>query len=292
MELMQLRYFYAAAEYGHITKAAQKLNIAQPALTQSIKRLEGELGVKLFERQGRSVVLSRCGEYLYKQLEGVLGTLDHVPYELKRIAEIEENTIHINIIAASLIVTELIIEYKRINPEVKFHLHQNEDDENCSCTVTTACDGIEPVIPAGCMSRRFAEEIRLAVPSDSHYAGCGSVSLRSISDEGFISLHGKQPFHKICEMLCRSSGFTPNVIFESDSPSTVRDLIGSGMGIGFWPSFSWGSINQGNVTLVPIEAPKSIREIIVVCNDTQSQAAINFYEFLCERIGEIHKSVK
>ena len=61
--------------------------------------------------------------------------------------------------------------------------------------------------------------------------------------EGFISLSGSKPFHSICDTFCRTVGFVPNVIFESDSPSTVRDLIGSGMGIGFWPAYTWGDIS-------------------------------------------------
>ena len=116
MELTQLKYFYVAAECGQITKAAEKLHIAQPALTQSVKRLENELGVKLFERRGRSVVLSRCGEYLHRQLGVVLKTLERIPDDLTRIADLEEKTIRVNIIAASLLVTELIIKYKSLIP--------------------------------------------------------------------------------------------------------------------------------------------------------------------------------
>ena len=137
MELTQLKYFYAAAECGHITKAAEKLHIAQPALTQSIRRLENELGVKLFVRKGRSIALSRCGDYLYKQLGVVLKTLDRIPDELMKISEREGKTIRVNIIAASLLTTELIIEYKRLHPDIRFILHQSEDDDCCDCTVST-----------------------------------------------------------------------------------------------------------------------------------------------------------
>ncbi len=286
MELTQLKYFYAAAECGHITKAAEKLHIAQPALTQSIKRLENELGVKLFERRGRSVVLSECGKYMYHQLGSVIKTLDNMRDELQKIAELDRKTIKINIIAASLVVTELIIEYKKLNPDIKFYLHQSIDEDGCDCTVSSVHCGMRPSLPKNCVYRSFSEEICLAVPADSHYAKMSSLNLTDAKDDGFISLSGSKPFHSICDTLCRTVGFTPNVIFESDSPSTVRDLIGSGMGIGFWPAYTWGNINTDNVVLIPISYPDCRREITVICNNTQSDTVSDFYEFLCRRLAE------
>lgn len=287
MELTQLKYFYAAAECGHITKAAEKLHIAQPALTQSVRRLENELGVKLFVRRGRSIALSPCGEYLYKQLGGVLKTLDRVPCELLKIAELEQKTIRVNIIAASLLITELIIEYKRLHPDIKFVLHQSADAENCDCTISANLPGILPNMPKNCYYRSFSEEIKLAVPAGSYYAGLPSIQLSDTKDNGFISLSGSKPFHNICETLCRMVGFTPDVVFESDSPSTVRGLIGAGMGIGFWPAYTWGNINADNVVLLPISYPDCRRELTVICNSTDSSAACEFYGFLCSRLEEI-----
>lgn len=292
MELTQLKYFYTAAECGHITRAAEKLHIAQPALTQSIRRLENELGVKLFERRGRSVELSECGKYLYGQLGGVLRTLDRIPEELTKISYMEEKTIRVNILAASLLVTELIIEYKKANPDVKFHLHQSADEENCDCTITSVLTGIEPHVKGTGKLSTFSEEICLAVPADSDFARAGSVCLTDTREEGFISLSGSKPFHSICDTLCRTVGFTPNIIFESDSPSTVRGLIGSGMGIGFWPAYTWGSIRSDNVMLIPISSPKCSREITVVCNNIQSAAALDFYDFLCQRFGAVSSGLK
>lgn len=287
MELTQLKYFYAAAECGHITKAAEKLHIAQPALTQSIRRLENELGVKLFVRQGRSIALSRCGEYLFKQLGGVLKTLDRVPCELLKIAELEEKTIRVNILAASLLITELIIEYKRLHPDIKFFLHQSADADNCDCTISANLSGNLPIVPKSSIMKSYSEEIKLAVPADSEYSKLSSIKLSDTKENGFISLSGSKPFHSICETLCRMVGFTPDVVFESDSPSTVRGLIGAGMGVGFWPAYTWGSINSDNVVLLPISYPDCRREITLICHNTESLAACEFFEYLCTRLEEI-----
>lgn len=287
MELSQLKYFYEAAECRHITKAAERLHIAQPALTQSIRRLENELGVKLFARRGRSVGLTDCGEYLYKQLSGILASIDSIPEELARIAEIEQKTVRVNILAASIITTEMIIEYKRIHPDVKFHLHQNADDENCDCSISTVASGIRVDRSPHGKSTSITEEILLAVPADSPYAEMKSIDLRITKNDGFISLSGSKPFHSICDSLCHSVGFSPNVIFESDSPSTVRDLIGAGMGVGFWPAYSWGRLNTDNVLLLPVSNPVCMREITVVCHAPDSPLASDFYDFLVKKLTAI-----
>ena len=74
MELLQLRYFLVAAQYQHMTKAAEHLQIAQPALSQAIHRLEAELGVPLFERKNRSIELNDEGKFLQKRLIPILSS--------------------------------------------------------------------------------------------------------------------------------------------------------------------------------------------------------------------------
>ena len=83
MELLQLRYFLTAAEYQHITKAAEHLQIAQPALSQAIHRLEAELGVPLFERKSRSIELNDAGRFLQKRLIPIISSLDQLAAELQ-----------------------------------------------------------------------------------------------------------------------------------------------------------------------------------------------------------------
>ena len=76
MELTQLKYFCEVAESQHVTRSAQKLHIAQPALSQTIHRLEGELGVKLFVNKGRGIVLTQCGRRLHDRVRPLLETLE------------------------------------------------------------------------------------------------------------------------------------------------------------------------------------------------------------------------
>ena len=93
MELNNLRYFYEAAKCGHITKAAENLHIAQPALTKSIKALEDELNIKLFYKAGRGVKLSEYGEFLKEKIEPIIDELDVLPVAIKNFTDSNENTV-------------------------------------------------------------------------------------------------------------------------------------------------------------------------------------------------------
>ena len=100
MELQQLRYFSVAATQLHITRAAEILHIAQPALTQSIKRLEDELGVKLFIRNGRNIILSDTGKLFLKKLTPILHQIDMLKDEVREAEGVFRRTIHVNILGA------------------------------------------------------------------------------------------------------------------------------------------------------------------------------------------------
>lgn len=106
MELLQLKYFLETARYQHMSRAAEKLHIAQPALSQAIKRLEKELNVSLFVREGRGIKLSEQGILLAEKLQPIMKALEDIPGELSHAAEMADRTIKLNILSASEMITK------------------------------------------------------------------------------------------------------------------------------------------------------------------------------------------
>lgn len=124
MELLQLQYFYEVAKRQHMTKAAERLHISQPSLTQSIHRLERELNVPLFRSSGRNIVLTEYGTYLKNRLEPILQALAQLPEELEEMAQISQNHICVNVLAASELVTRALIAYKKPIRRLIFGLYR------------------------------------------------------------------------------------------------------------------------------------------------------------------------
>lgn len=279
MELLQLRYFMVAARHEHVTHAAEELHIAQPALTQSIQRLETELGVPLFDRKNRGIALNNAGKLLQKRLYPILHALDSLPQELLEANDISAHTIHLNLRASATLVTKCIIAYRSQFPRHNFQLYQNPNGENYDLCVSM----VAPGSAHGPLTRvLLEEEFFLAVPAASPYASRASIRLEETQKEGYVSLDRTRPIRGICDQFCEQAGFTPQIIFESDNPESVRNLISAGLGIGFWPRYSWGPVSSSQVVLLPIESPSCRRDIIVTKSKEgwENPAVRDFYRFL------------
>ena len=280
MELAKLRYFYAVARHGHVTRAAEEIHIAQPALTKAIKQLEEELGAPLFYKKGRNIFLTAYGEYLKAKLEGIFLQLDAIPTELELLKKEERNTVKLNVLAASTAVTDAVISYKKKNPQVFFQLIQNETETDCDISVTTNTADFS-ALPAFEKRYIMEEKIYLAVPKNSRYAGYKEIELKEVQDEGFVNLAGSRLFRTVCDGFCAHAGFKPHNSFESDSPVAVRNIIGASAGVGFWPEYSWGDVSA-DVVLLPIVQPECKRELVLGLHESPLPSAVapDFYEYL------------
>lgn len=294
MELTQLRFFLEVAKTEHMTKSAEKLHIAQPSLTQAIHKLEEELGVPLFDHRGRNITLTEYGRFLSEKLTPVLAEIDRLPFELRRMAKTNSETIHISVLAASALVTEAIIRYKQQNAQVHFQLSQNRSSEVCDIEITTRLPSPAPKEQPGRRTYARTEQIFLAVPDQGKYQGRHSIALNEVMDEGFICLSGSRQFRLVCDKLCRDAGFRPNIIFESDNPTAVINMVGSNMGVGFYPEFSWGKIESRHIRLLEIEDADFRRELSVsaVLPKNGNRYVSDFFQFLTKYIEKRAKSRK
>lgn len=291
MELLQFRYFLEAARFENLTKAAEELHIAQPALSQSIKRLENELGVKLFHRKDHRIYLNEQGRLLEKRLTPLMESIDNLKDELWESLHSSERTICLNFYAASSFITNCIIAYRAENPDVKFQVSQLESTDACDLHIDSRAAGrktragAKVPLPEGAIRQEVLnEQIFLAVPAHSPLAEKKSVDLRDLQEEGYIRLgHGWQ-LRSICDGFFSQAGVRPQMIFESNSPESVRNLIAAGLGIGFWPEKSWGGPPGPRVALVPIRYPVCRRDILVTEFEQAREKPVvgEFLDYMCK----------
>ena len=291
MEITQLKYFYTLAQNQHVTRTAEQLHISQPSLTQSIRRLENELEVKLFKSSGRNIVLTDCGKYLQKKIEPLLKALNEIPEEIQTLTGDRKKMLKINVLAASTLITDTIIRYQKKHPEVRFQIVQNVETEDADITIFTR-EFFQKPLASRDSFYIFSEEIFLAVPNTSEYAQKEAITLSEVAGKSFISLAGTKGLRSICDRFCLHAGFKPNVVFESDNASAVKNLISASIGVGFWPQHTWETHEGSGMTLLSISEPKCQRDIIVqLHHDSESHdAAFRYYKYLVEFFEELKKA--
>lgn len=296
MELTQIRYFLEVAESQHMTKSAERLHISQPSLTQSIHRLEESVGVPLFASKGRNIVLTEYGRYFQKKVKPIVEALDALPQQMKIMAKLSSETIHLNVLAASSFVTEAVIEYKSNKKNLNFQLVQSDENDIYDISITTSyvqdkkndkeLDDNKTNLAPYMKDNEFVceEKIFLAVPCVEKYKDRMSIKLKEVMEEGFISLAGSKQFTAICDKYCRSIGFKPKIIFTSDNPTAVKNMIMANMGVGFWPEFTWGKVDEEHVKLLEIEDMEFKRNLIISYNFNKMDNCnvVEFFEFMIE----------
>ena len=287
MELTHLKYFLEVARTEHVTQSAKTLCIVQPALTHALHKLEEELGVKLFKTQGRNIKLTEIGEYFYKKVKPLYEDIESLPAQLRAMENEQSATVNLNVLAASSFVTNAVILYKRNDPDLRFNLVQNEETTLYDICVRTYANYKASVRHYGgedSEEENFVctENIYLAVPNTAQYRKRDSISLKELQETNFIGLYGSKQLRSIFNEYCERIGFKTHITFESDNALAVKDAIASGIGVGFWPEFSWGRINNRRIRLLKITDAEFKRDIVITLrkNKQDNSRAERFYQFL------------
>lgn len=288
MELSQLEYFCDVADSEHMTKSARKLHMAQPALSQSIHRLERELGVELFAHEGRNIRLTAEGAHFKACIQPLLDELQAATQDVRAMAGAQAPVVRVGIFAASGLVVEAIADFMASGAEVSFEVTQGNADGRFDIGVRTESPfgSRKGNSPERRVIARFSEPIGIAVPADRGFGEV--VDLAELEQERFISLAGSRSFRHLCDELCARCGFTPKIAFDSDSPEIVKRMIGLGLGVGFWPESSWGPMDSDQVRWARLRDPGFVRVLVVERVDAKGalkhEALSAFAESLVDRM--------
>lgn len=286
MELLQLKYFAVTAREENMTRAAAILHIAQPALSQTIHRLEEELGVKVFDRCGKRIRLNDAGKELLNTAEPIIATLAALPEKLQAIADENAETISLNVLVASHIATRMMIAYREIRPDANFKMNRNAESLDWELRLS-AVSGQGGTVPRNSI-RLIEEEICLAVQADSPFAAMDEIELQTVKNEPFLTFPENMPYHSLCSRMWSEAGITPRVSLESDNPQSLRELIAKGMGVALWPQYSWEEADKKEIRLLRITNPRTSRIVTITKNPRKkiSDAAEKFLEFSIEYFRE------
>lgn len=245
MELLQLRYFCAAAACESFSETARRYGVPPSDISQSVKRLESELGVQLFTRRPSRILLNENGKSFYARATAALEMLDGAVTELT-----SGGRVRICINVNRRIAEQAIDRYRRLYPEVELIVtHLTAPDISRYDVIIDDADG---GLPAATGIFLAEEEILLAVPSDSPYARAGAFTPKDLKDAPFITLGEHSSLFRMTHAICQAHGVTPRIALQSDDPFYVRRSVELGLGVTLSPAFSWQGQFSDAVTMLPL----------------------------------------
>jgi DNA-binding transcriptional LysR family regulator len=240
MQIHQLRHFLAVVECGSLTRAAEQLGIAQPALSQSIKRLESDLGVALLQRSRRGAVPTSAGLAILDDVRASLARLEAAELHARQIAQGRAGTLRIAFVASVSyeILPRALLAHRTASPNVQYILREMTNGEQVAALEKGDIDIALLYTPAavnGRMRQRLLTRHRvLAVVHDGVPVGAdGKVSLRDLAREGLVFFSQDQVPHLRAEILSamQRMGEEARVVQEASRTLTVLACVSARLGI-------------------------------------------------------------
>jgi DNA-binding transcriptional LysR family regulator len=244
IELRHLRYFVAVAEELHFSRAARKLNLAQPPLSQQIRQLEAILGYPLFNRTSRSVKLTPAGAVYLERTRKLLQGIERDIGEMRDVAQGKVGLLHIGFIGSAMLtrLPGVLRAYRESFPGVELRLHESftakviEGLEDGSLDVGLLRDADQREVLH--LETLFSEPF-VAVVSVGHTLSKKKIiSLSSLRDEPFVfypRTAGVRAFEKPMS-LCEAAGFRPRIVQVASNWLTILRLVGTGIGVSIAPA--------------------------------------------------------
>ncbi len=242
MELRQLQYALHIAREKNFSRAAEKLHIAQPSLSQQLAKLEKEIGQLLFQRNTNSVELTYAGAVFMEKAQKIVDMAEQLKQEMDDISQMRRGKLVVGSLpmTGSHIWPMVLPAFQARYPEIEISLIEETTTNLESMTASGQIDICLLTLPiqdpALAGHPLLKEEICLAVPPQHALASRASnIRMADLTNEPFIVLKKGQGFRQITFHLCGEAGFEPNIVFESSNIETVQSLVAAGMGIALVP---------------------------------------------------------
>ncbi|WP_179031609.1 LysR family transcriptional regulator [Paenibacillus kribbensis] len=287
MNLKHLQYFRVLAEMEHFTQAAARLCITQPSLSHAISELEKDLGVHLFEKQGRNVRLNKYGRFFLKYVEHAMDELEKGEHDLRELVSPSQGTIDLAFIytLGSHFIPAIIQAFSALDgrKDISFSFHQGNTNDIIQGLKqehydVAFCSHVEnepdvEFIPLA------QQELVVIVPPDHPLASLNQIDLKDTAAYPIIFFNKKSGVRPIIENLFARAGVTPQIICEIEEDTAMAGLVSINYGIAVMPRIS--SLEYFNVKILPIVNPEYERFIYLasIKNRYLSPAVVDFRNF-------------
>ena len=289
MELRQLAYFVAVAEERNFTRAAQRIPIAQPAISQQIHRLESELSEKLFVRDRRGTRLTPAGEALLPHARATLASAEHAREAVAALSGLLSGRLAFGFVQPlpDRRLAGLLGAFHRQHPGIELRLIEDETDALLAALARGQLDaaliglGRYDRLPPEVGSRLVAREpVVVAVHPGHPLSGRGSIALQALREAPMVTLTSSSKQRSNLEAACRAAGFTPRIVAETSDLSVTIELIRQQIGVAVLPQSALDG--AATVTQLSLTRPNLDRRILLVWRPSNSPPAARAFLALAQ----------
>jgi DNA-binding transcriptional LysR family regulator len=266
-DLRQIRAFVAVAQLGSFTRAASLLNLSQPALTVQIRNLEEGLGVRLFDRNTRTVSLTRMGRELAPALERILRDLDAVVAEARDVAAQRHGIVRLAALPsfASGVLPEIIAQFREANPKISFVIH---DVIASGVIAQVREEQVDLGLTGGRVVDRDFEVLHITydhmhvVFPDGHPLGDSErIDVKALSQHPLILMHPATSVRAVVDAAFLAAGRLPIVAAEATYMSTAVGMVRAGLGAAILPGSALEVRAERTLRSRPLDDPRFTREV-------------------------------
>ncbi len=296
MELRHLRYFIAVAEEGHVTRAARRLGMQQPPLSQQIRALERELGVQLFRRMPRGVELTDAGKVFLERARDILEEVDRAFASTRRTARGEQGRVVVGFTGSAPFhpfVPRVIRAFREMSPLVSLILEESGSGELVQGLHNETIDAAfirspEADLMAGLVVRPLLEEeMVVALPVGHRLARDEHVALKldALATETFVLYKrpGGPGLYDTIIAACRNAGFSPRVGQEAPRILSTLNLVAAGIGVSIVPASLRRLQMDGVMYRMLTGSPELKAPLILACRPGENSAAVQRFIDLVQR---------
>lgn len=281
MELRHLRYFVAVAEELHFGRTAHRLHISQPPLSHQIRKLEEELGLKLFLRSRRGVELTQGGRVFLAEARQILAQIERSVQAVKRAdrGQIGPLVVACGPLAIETVLPTVLRVFRARFPEVEISLKESTAQKILEALDKKTADVglLMPYVESETLQGEvcLTVPIMAALPKSHPLAKRQRIRLKQLANEPFVlPSHSLAPgFYEHAVGMCRRAGFTPKVVQEAAQHPTLLLLVAAGYGVSLIPSLQKARDPDG-VAFVKVQEPWAAMQLWMAWRHSNSSAAL------------------
>ncbi|KHF41602.1 LysR family transcriptional regulator [Halalkalibacter okhensis] len=260
MELRQLEYFQAIEKFRSFSAASFEISTSQSTLSNQIKKLEDELGVKLFKRHARYVSLTPAGEEFLIHVQKVLSEIEKSKETIQQYTNFEKGQVHIGALPyiSHLGLDKIITNFIKTHPGIDIRVYTGDSDDSLT-------NMREKRINVAFINAPYSSDydidfyplvkdrIAIIVSKANPLSNEEMVDLRDFSEEQFLMINSSHDFRLDLINACNESGFEPNILLNGASMHMVKNFVEEGIGVALMGYRLAQSISNPNISIIPIK---------------------------------------